>query len=197
MKILKYILIAILILVVIFFAFGIFQPSVSYGHEISVNKPIEEAWAVSQDETKYPLWLEGFQSMELLEGEPFQVGSKYKVIVNPGDGQPEFEMIETIVSIKDFDHVEMHFDSEFMDFEQVISVAESNGQTTLKTDSKVIGKNLMMRSMFAVMETLGGLFTAQETKNLENLKIVIEENTTDYYPEPEVAEAVETEVSSN
>ena len=120
MKILKYILIVMLILVVIFLAFGIFQPSVSYGHEISVNKSIEEAWAVSQDETKYPLWLEGFQSMELLEGEPFQVGSKYKVIVNPGDGQPEFEMIETIVSIKENDHVEMHFDSEFMDFEQMV-----------------------------------------------------------------------------
>lgn len=188
MKILKYILLGLLVLVILFFAMGLMKPSVSYGHEIIVDKPIKEAWAVGQDETKYDQWLEGFQSMELLEGEKFKEGSKYKVIVNPGDGQPEFEMIETIISIEEFDHVKMHFDSEFMDFEQIMTYTEADGKTTIKTDSKVIAKGLVMRSMFAIMETFAGSFTAQEKKNIEALKIVIEENTTNYYPLPEVIE---------
>ena len=188
MKILKYILYIILALVILFFAMGFMMPSVSYGHEISVDKPVKETWAVTQDESKFDQWLEGFKSIELIEGEKGQPGSKYKVIVNPGDGQEDFEMIQTVVSVNEFKNVKMHFDSEFMDFEQTITHLESDGITTVKTDSKVIAKGAMMRSMFAIMETFGGSFTAQEKKNIEALKKVIDENTTDYYPAPPVME---------
>ena len=53
MKALKYILIALGILLVLFLAMGIFNDTVSYGSEVVVDKPVEEAWAVSQDETRY------------------------------------------------------------------------------------------------------------------------------------------------
>jgi len=45
-----------------------------------------------------------------------------------------------------------------------------------------------MRSMFAIMETLTGSFTKQETKNIEALKNVIEENTTNYYQATDMIE---------
>jgi len=173
MRFLKYILFILVALLLLLLAIGLLKSSVSYGSEITVNKPIQEAWAVSQDETKYHLWLEGFKSMELLSGEKYKEGSTYKVIVNPGEGQEDFEMIETLVSIKENESVEMHFDSEMMNFEQIISFSENEGLTTVKTDSKVIGKGVIMRSMFAIMETLTGSFTAQETKNMEALKKVI------------------------
>ena len=112
--------------------------------------------------------------------------SKYKVIVNPGEGQDDFEMTETLVAIKEFDHVEMHFDSEPMKFEQIISFKENDGKITVTTDSKVLGKGIMMRSMFALMEMLTGSFTKQETENMENLKKVINENTTDYFSATDV-----------
>ena len=67
MKILKYILIAILVLTILFFAVGFIQPSVSYGHEITVDKPLKEVWAVTQDASKYDQWLEGFKSIELMK----------------------------------------------------------------------------------------------------------------------------------
>jgi hypothetical protein len=178
MKILKYVLFAILALVVLFFALGLFKSTVSYGHEITVDKPVQEAWAVTQDESKYGQWLEGFKSMELIEGEPGKVGSKYKVIVQP-EGQPDFEMIETVVSMAEYEHVEMHFASEAMDFEQTISFAESDNGTTITSDSKVMGKGIMTRSMFALMGMFGA-FQAQEEKNFEALKALINENSTDY-----------------
>ncbi len=191
MKILKYILIAILVLIVLFFTMGLINSSVTYGHEITVDKPIEEAWAVGQDIEKYDQWLEGFKSIELIDGEWFTEGSKYKVTVNPGDGQPEFEMTETIMTIREPEMLEMHFDSEFMNFEQIMSFSEADGKTTVKTESKVIAKGLVMKSMFAIMETFGGAFTKQETKNIEALKKVINENTKDYFPEPAAAEVIE------
>ena len=191
MKFLKYVLYIILGLVLLFFAIGLLKPSVAYGHEITVNKSAKETWAIAQDESKFPQWLEGFKSIERISGEHGEVGSTYKVIVDPGNGQPDFEMIETIVSIKEFDHIEMNFVSDMMDFNQIVTHKESNGKTTVKTESTVNGKGIMMRAMFAIMETLGGNFTAQETKNIEALKKVIEENTTDYYPAPVLPDAEE------
>ncbi len=188
MKFLRYFLILILAFVGVFFLIGMMNPHVQYGHTITVDKPLKEAWAVTQDESKYDQWLKGYKSMELISGEPFQVGSKYKIIVNPGEGQEDFEMIETVMEMEEFDHVTMHFDSEGMNFEQTISCKEENGKTIVATDSKVIGKNLIARSMFATMEMLGGAFTAQETENMENLKKVINANTTDYFPEPIISE---------
>jgi len=188
MKILKYILFGLLALVVLFFAVGVLKPTITYGHEITVDKPLREAWAVTKDESKYDQWLEGFQSIELIEGEKDQPGSKYRVVVDPGNGQGEFEMIETLLDIKEFEKVEMHYDSEFMDFEHSFTHAEKDGKATVTSEGTVKAKGLMMRSMFALMEMLTGSFTAQEQKNMEALKKVIEENTTDYYPAPPVPE---------
>jgi uncharacterized membrane protein len=194
MKFLKYLLYLILVLLVLFIALGLLKPSISYGHEISVDKPLKEAWAVSQDETKLDQWLKGFKSIELISGESGEDGSKYKVIVNPGEGQKDFEMIETQISKEEFDHISQHFDSDMMDFDQTMSFSETNGKTTLKTESSVKGKGLMMRSMFALMHLTTDSFQKQEAENIENLKKVIEANTTDYYPAP-VINTVEENLS--
>ena len=184
MKFLKILLILIVFILGLFLIPGLLNPQVKYGAEIKVNKSVEEAWAVSQDESKYPLWLKGFKSMELLSGEKAKVGSTYKVIVNPGEGQEDFEMIETLKSIKENEHVKMHFVSDMMDFGQTIIFSNKNGETIIKSESHVIGKNIMMKSMFAFMEMLGGSFEKQEQENFDNLKKVINENTTNYFPEP-------------
>ncbi len=184
MKILKYLLLFILGLVALFFLMGIIKPTLNYGHEITVEKPIKEAWAVYQDATKYDQWLEGFKSIDLISGERGAVGSKYKVVVDPGDGQPDFEMIETIESLKEFDYLTMNFDSEMMVFDQTTFFSKKDGKTTIKTDSRVSGKGLPMRSIFAIMDIFGDSFQKQEVKNIERLKKVIENNTTDYYPVP-------------
>lgn len=180
MKILKYTLFLLVGFVILFIALGFIHPTINYGHTITVDKPIQEAWAVHQDESKFPEWLEGFKSIDLISGENGKVGSKYKVVVNPGEGQPDFEMTETLISKKDFDHMNMSFDSDMMLFDQITSFAEVNGKTTIKTDSKVSGKGMLMRSMFALMEMTTGSFQKQEEKNIEALKRVIEQNTTDY-----------------
>jgi hypothetical protein len=188
MKYLKYFLYIIIGLIVLFLAVGLLKSSVSYGHEITVDKSLKEAWAVTQDASKYDQWLEGFKSIELISGKQGEVGSKYKVIVNPGEGQEDFEMIETVVAIDKYKLVELGFDSDMMDFEQKMLFSEADGKVKFKTESTVKGKGIMMRSMFALMEMFGGAFSKQEAKNIEALKKVINENTTDYYPAPVVEE---------
>lgn len=180
MRFLKYTLYFIIVLVIVFFAIGFIKPTVHYGHEITVNKPIKEAWAVQQDETKLGQWLAGFKSIDLISGEKGDVGSTYKVLVKPSEEEPDFEMIETIVSKKQFESIQLSFDSDMMLFEQTTSFSEVDGKTSIKTNSKVKGKGMLMRSMFAVMDLVGGSFQKQEVENIEALKQVIEENTTNY-----------------
>lgn len=186
MKILKYLLFAIIGLAIFFFGLGLAKPSIKYGHEITVDKPLRESWAVHQDPSKLNQWIDGFKSIELIEGERGAVGSKYKVLVTPSPEQGDFEMIETIISKKELDHISLTFDSEMMRFDQKTSFSQSNGKTVVITDSEVFGKGILMRSMFAMMEVLGGTFQSQEVKNIEALKKTIEQNTTNYFPSLEI-----------
>ena len=79
-------------------------------------------------------------------------------------------------SIKKYEYIELNFDSPMMDFDQTTSFVEKDGKTTIKTDSKVSGKGLVMRSMFAIMDLMGDNFEKQEVENIERLKTVIENN---------------------
>lgn len=180
MKILKYFGYYTLFMAFIYFGIGVFVPSVHYGHKIIVDKPIKEAWAIAQDDSKYPQWISGFKSITHISGELGQMRSKYKTVVNLSFNQEDLEMIKTIVSIEEFDHVSLSFDSEIMTFEQIMRFSETNSKTTIQTESKVIGKSVITHPMFAIMELLGGAFTEQETINIEALKKVIEENNTNY-----------------
>lgn len=187
MKFLKFLflfVIGLFLFVLFAFLMGHLKPEISYGHEIAVNKSIEEAWAVHQDETKYDQWLDGFKSIELLSGVKGTVGSTYKIIVKPEEGQPDFEMFETLESIKEADHITLNMDSEMMVFDQTTSFSEKDGKTIIKTESKVSGKGRMMRAMFAVMDLFTDSFQKKEVENIENLKKVIENNTTNYFPTP-------------
>ena len=183
MKALKKTFLILITLVIIFFAVGILNPSISYDYEITVNKPAKETWAVAKDESKFDQWLEGFISIELIEGELEKPGSKYKVVLQSED-QPPVEIIETLLSINEFEQIKFNYDNEYMNMDYTITHSEVEGTTIVKTESKVMAKSLIMRSMFTIMETFGGVFYAQEKKNMVALKRVIDENTTDYYPAP-------------
>ena len=184
MKILKTIATILLVLIILFFLVGLFKSEVNYGHTIEVNKPLKEAWAVSQDDSKFDQWLKGFKSIELLSGQKNVAGSTYEVIVNPGNGQPDFEMIETLESIKEFEKVRLLFDSDVMDFDQTILFSETNSGSKIQTVSIVKGKNPITKSVFALMEMFTNTFQKQETENIEALKVLIDNNTTNYYAVP-------------
>ena len=181
MKILKYLLYAVAALGVLFIAAGFVKPTAGYGNEIEVNKPLRESWAVYQDMSKLGDWINGFKSMELISGEKGTVGSKYKIIVHPEEGE-YIELIETITSLQDQESMGLEFDSEFMTNNLLVNFSEKEGKTYIKTNATVRGKGMFMRSLMALME---GPMGNEDLKNMTALKKLIEENTTDYFPDPE------------
>ncbi len=182
MKVLKLLGFLVLLCIVGILLLGFIKPELNYGHTITADKPLKEAWGVAQDETKLIEWIDGFVSGELIEGEKNKAGAKYKIRVKPSPEEDEFEMTETIVSIREFEHVDLHFETEFGQFDQKMSFIDQDDKTQISTECVVKSDNYFMRTMFAAMELFTGSFQSQEEKNIDQLKKVIEENTTDYYP---------------
>lgn len=178
MKILKYLLGLILILVLIFFAKGMLTPTVSYQNEVEVTKSAKEAWAVMSDEVNLPKWIEGFKRSELVSGEVNTVGAVSNVYVEE-NGQ-EMMMTETVTGIKLYEQLAMTFSMDFMDMDYEILFKESNGKTTITSSSETKGNGIFAKSIISFMPSS---MKEQEQKNLNSLKKLIEENTKDYFPE--------------
>ena len=187
MKILKWGLGIIAFLGLLFLAAGFIKPSISYDSGITVDKPIKEAWAVMSDESKISQWMKDITKVEHVSGEKGKVGAvtNYTFVEN---GQ-ESVVVETIKEIKDDEYIVMDFTVEgAMSMDYKINYSENNGKTDIKSSTTVKGDGMFMRSIMSFMTST---MKAQEDENLANLKKLINENTTDYFPAPVVEEMVE------
>ena len=172
MKYLKYILGALLLLVSIFFLRGMLTSEISYDSQVTIDRPAAEVWAVMQDESKLPDWIEGFQRTEHVSGTPGQVGSVSNVYVDEG-GQ-ESMMTETITELIPYQKMGMNFKLEgFMDMDYEMRL-EDQGSTTLITSSSVTrGQGFISKCIVAWMK---GAMKKQEDKNMAKLKSLVEES---------------------
>ena len=99
-------------------------------------------------------------------------------------------MIETVTSITPNEQVKMDFVMEgVMTMDYTIDFSENDGKTTIKSSTIAKGEGLFMRSIFSFME---GSMQAQEDENMNNLKTLIEENTTNYFPATKPPTEIET-----
>ena len=139
------------------------------------------------DESKISQWLKGITKVEHVNGEKGKVGgvTKYTFVEN---GQ-ESIVVETIKDIKDDEYIAMDFTMEgAMTMDYKVNYSDEGGKTKIKSFTTVEGDGMFMRSLMSFMT---GTMKAQEDVNLGNLKKLINENTTDYFPEPVVEEVVE------
>lgn len=177
MKFLKYILIIIVLLAIIFFGKGYLTPAVSYESEVVVNKPIKETWAVMSDDSRISEWLKEIKKMELVSGTENTVGSVYNIYFD--DNGKEMIMKETITAIKPNEHIAMTFTMDFMNMDYEMQLTEEDGKTRILSKSETVGNSFMAKSILSFMK---GSMKKQEDTNLNNLKTVIDNNTKNYFP---------------
>jgi len=182
MKYLKYLLGIIALLVLLFIAKGFLTPSISYISEIVVDKSPKEAWAVMNDESKISQWLKGLTNVEHVSGEKGIIGAvtKYTYIEN---GQ-ESIIQETIKSISPNESITMDFEMEgVMHMDYKVEFSEEDSNTHIKSSTTAKGTGIIMRSMISFMNSS---MKTQEDENMNNLKKLIEDNTTNYFATPAV-----------
>jgi len=134
------------------------------------------------DESKMHLWLEGYKSSELISGTKGEVGAVTKMIMAP-EGEDEMVMTETITTNKENEHMGMALDADFMNSTLDMYFSEKDGKTIIRSDAVATGKGMFMKSMFAFM---GSAMAKEDLKIMNNMKRVVEENTTDYFPQPKM-----------
>jgi len=179
MKFLKYLLIIIVLLGLVFFGKGLLTPVISYESEIVVNKPIKEAWAVMSDESRISEWLQAIKKMELVSGTANTVGAVSKIYVE--ENGEEMVMEETITAIKPNEHIAMTFTMDFMNMDYEMHLTEEDGKTRIISKSKTTGNGIMAKSILSFMT---GSMKKQEDLNMNNLKSLIDNNTKNYFREP-------------
>ena len=87
-------------------------------------------------------------------------------------------IFETIKSIRPNEGISMDFVMEgVMEMDYKVDFTSKDGKTLVKSFTTTKGSGMFMRSMVAFMT---GTMQAQEDENMNNLKKLIEENTTDY-----------------
>lgn len=169
MKIIKYIFIAIGILALIFFGNGFITKSIDYKCKIEVYKSAKECWNIMSDESKMSNWLEGFKRIELVSGKANTVGAVSNVFFE--ENGEEMVMQETITAVIPNQKMAMTFTMDFMNMIYEISFTENGGKTLITTLSSTQGNGLFTNSILSFMDSD---MEAQELKNLENLKKLIE-----------------------
>lgn len=178
MKYLKYLFGVIALLIILFIGKGVLTPTISYTSEITVDKSVEEAWMVMNDESKISEWLVGITKVEHVSGEKGKVGAVTRYTFED-NGQASV-ILETMKAIRPNEHVAMDFLMEdAMEMDYQVDFSEKGGKTHIKSSTTTKGIGIFMRSMVSFMK---GAMQAQEDENMSNLKKLIEKNTTDYFP---------------
>ena len=130
--------------------------------------------------------VKGIKEVEHISGEKGTVGAVTKYTFEE-DGQ-ESTVLETIKTIRSNEHIAMDFVMEgVMDMYYQLDFIEKDGKTHIKSSTVTKGIGMFMRSMVSFMKST---MQAQEDENMDNLKKLIEGNTTNYFPPP-VVEVVE------
>lgn len=176
MKFLKYVLGIILLLGLVFIALGFINPSATYSSEITVDKTLNEAWAVMNDESKISEWLKGIKEVRHVSGEKGKVGGVTEYTFE--ENGTESIVMETIKDIRDKEYIEMDFTmADVMTMNYKMNFRESDGKTNIRSTTIARGEGMFMKSMMSLM---GSGMQAQEDENMSNLKKLINENQTIY-----------------
>lgn len=180
MKILKLFIGLLVLLGLIIIGRGLLTSSISYDGEILVDKPLKEAWAVMQDQSKVQDWLQDITDVKHVSGEKGKVGAVTEYTFNQG-GQ-ESKILETIRSITPEKQVQLDFAAAgAMDMAYTVDFSTEGSGTKIKSTTEVKGQGFAMKCL---IPWLRGTMIAQEELNMSNLQKLINENTTNYYPEP-------------
>lgn len=169
MKVLKYIVIAVLALFATFFMVGMLNPTFDYSSSIEVNAPVEKSWQVFMDESRLGDWLEGFESITPINETEGIVGSTYRVVFNQNDDP--ITMTETVSDYEENSKYALLVENEDIATQSVVYFERNGDKTIIRSENTVNPKGLMNQSVFYLFKSV---FQNHSDKNYENLKRIIE-----------------------
>ncbi|MDT7832969.1 SRPBCC family protein [Flavobacteriaceae bacterium S356] len=144
MKAIKVILGIIIALTVVFFATGLLIKEVNYEAKVEVNKPLNEVFAMFNDNNNLKQWIPELKSIVALDKKIGVTGSRYRMIVTDGNGN-DIIMEEKVLAYIENEKVTLFFDAQGMlktddyTFTSDGSKTIITNRSTCKSDSYIFG----------------------------------------------------------
>lgn len=160
-----------MLLLLIILIRGLMTPSLTYETSTTVNRTASEAWNVINDPSNSLSWIEGFTKSELLSGSKGKAGAVSNVYLF--EGANEMIMEETITEIIRNEKMVMTYKLGPMAMDYAMTLTESNGKTTISSRTETRGIQFIGKM---ILPWMSSNMKANEDKNLQNLKSVIEKN---------------------
>lgn len=159
-----------LLLFALFVLYGIMNPSLNHTFEIEINKSVSKVWSEMDDEANLKKWITGFKSIELIQGERNEVGSKYKMVFD--ENGKDLIMTQTIKEYIPNKTFAFELGDDFAQFTEKINYIPTDSvKTKLVIEQRGGGKNWFAKSMMAFMRSS---IIEQQTAQYQKLKQLIE-----------------------
>jgi uncharacterized protein YndB with AHSA1/START domain len=168
-KFLKYFLLTIVGIVVLFFLLGVVFPTQHYSISVTINKPVEKTFATFNDTTRMKEWMPGFQKIENISGNANEVGNKWRLYFN--DHDRDIVMDETMTAFKQNELFTFNLSNEVINSDTEIRFKQIGNATEITNTCTYSGGNLFWKSMFVLVQNS---VIEQQKKNFELLKMLVE-----------------------
>jgi len=169
MKILKYVLGVIAVLAVIFLLIGVFVPTFSYESRVVVEAAREHSFTVFSDANRMGEWISNFESIDLISGNPKQIGGKYRLVITEEDER--MVMTETVTAFDENEFYAFKLDNDVMLADVEIRFSGDETSTEIVATTKVDGKGFFWRSLLPLFKSM---MTERAQQDYDKLKQVIE-----------------------
>jgi hypothetical protein len=168
-KILKFIGVALGLLLIVFLSIGFFSPALVFKNKVVVNKPVIETFSKFLDQNLMKEWIPGFKGITWVSGFPMTLGCKWMVTIDR-DGK-EYKLIETLKAFKVNELFAFNLESDALSHDVAIHFSEQGDQTVITVDNQVKGKNIFWNSLFVFRKDE---FAKKQGESYELLKKSIE-----------------------
>ena len=170
MKILFYVVGFIATCFLGFYIIGVVKPLVNYETSITINRSAEQTWSVLSNDSLMGQWIQGFEKIEITNGEPFKKGSTYKIHLK--DARQSFINDYEVINVMPNELYEYQLDNNVL--KNHITITFSSPQeftTTLKITNSVEAKNWFLSSLFVFFKSQ---FQKQDEITYTALKTLVE-----------------------
>ncbi|MEZ5344832.1 MAG: SRPBCC family protein [Pyrinomonadaceae bacterium] len=169
-KVLIGLVVAVVLLLAIFFAPAFLVPVVTNETRVTINKPREEVWKKFMDSSQMGKWLVGFKSIETISGEPDKVGSKHKIVLEE-NGQ-RFEATETVKEVVENEKFAFELAADAIRDDITVTLINKGLTTEVVQSERVTADGVFYRAMCFWMKSW---MRERSQQNMDNLKKYIEE----------------------
>jgi uncharacterized membrane protein len=137
--------------------------------ELQLDCPLEHAWATFTNIELMPQWVQGFDSIRLLEGEPETVGSIHELVFL--EGKRKIVMIETVTAFEPNKQFSFEATTRGMSTRAETLFTRAGAGTIIRSHNSFFATGFFFRMMLPLMK---GAITKRMTADFGRLKALAE-----------------------